>query len=503
MLKHSLLAAAVAAAFAAPMASAADSKELKEIRAQIRQMKDSYEARLQALEQRLEKAQAATADAQAQTKALAASVAAAPAASAAGAANAGNVASGGVGAPLASPGNTAATMPAATGSPASAAGSAAPASNLFNPNISMILGGTMQNLSQDPGQYRLQGFVPSGGEGGPGTRGFSLGESELTMAANIDPQFAGQLTFALGADNTVEVEEAFVQTRAMSNGLNLKAGRFLSALGYMNGQHAHTWDFVDAPLAYQAFLGGQYKPDGVQAKWLAPLDQYLEVGVELGNGSAFPGTARNKNGNGATTVFAHLGDDIGDSASYRVGLSHLRTGAHERAFEDGGLNNAFSGKSRTWVADGIFKWAPNGNPTRTNFKLQGEYFRRHESGLLAVDSGGENAASGSYASTQSGWYLQSVYQFKPNWRAGLRYDRLSSGSQRIGLVDDGTVSLASLPILEAYTPSRSSVMFDYSPSEFSRLRLQLARDKSRPGVTDNQVFLQYIMSLGTHAAHAF
>ncbi|MES2075389.1 MAG: carbohydrate porin [Pseudomonadota bacterium] len=502
MLKHSLLAAAVAAAFAAPMASAADSKELKEIRAQIRQMKDSYEARLQALEQRLEKAQVATAEAQAQTKALAASVAAAPVAPGAGSTNAGNVASG-ADAPLASAGNTAATMPAATASPASAGGAAAPASNLFNPNISMILGGTMQNLSQDPGQYRLQGFVPSGGEGGPGSRGFSLGESELTMAANIDPQFAGQLTFALGADNTVSVEEAFVQTRAMSNGLNLKAGRFLSALGYMNGQHAHTWDFVDAPLAYQAFLGGQYKPDGVQAKWLAPLDQYLEVGVELGNGSAFPGTARNKNGNGATTVFAHLGDDIGDSASYRVGLSHLRTGAHERAFEDGGLNNAFSGNSRTWVADGIFKWAPNGNPTQTNFKLQGEYFRRHESGQLAVDSGGENAASGSYASTQSGWYLQSVYQFKPNWRAGLRYDRLSSGSQRIGLVDDGTVSLASLPILEAYTPSRSSVMFDYSPSEFSRLRLQLARDKSRPGVTDNQIFLQYIMSLGTHAAHAF
>lgn len=514
MLKHSLLAAAVAAAFAAPMASAADSKELKEIRAQIRQMKDSYEARLQALEQRLEKAQAATADAQAQTKALAASVAAAPVSSNNGAASAA-AASAGAGAPslaasgAAGDGGSAVTSasPAGPGSGMStsvaSAGSAAPASNLFNPNISMILGGTMQNLSQDPGQYRLQGFVPSGGEGGPGTRGFSLGESELTMAANIDPQFAGQLTFALGADNTVSVEEAFVQTRAMSNGLNLKAGRFLSSLGYMNGQHAHTWDFVDAPLAYQAFLGGQYKPDGVQAKWLAPLDQYLELGVELGNGSAFPGTARNKNGNGATTVFAHLGDDIGDSASYRVGLSHLRTGAHERAFEDGGLNHAFSGKSRTWVADGIFKWAPNGNPTRTNFKLQGEYFRRHESGQLAVDSSGENAASGSYASTQSGWYLQSVYQFKPNWRAGLRYDRLSSGSQRIGLVDDGTVSLASLPILQAYTPSRSSVMFDYSPSEFSRLRLQLARDKSRPGVTDNQIFLQYIMSLGTHAAHAF
>ena len=44
---------------------------------------------------------------------------------------------------------------------------------------------------------------------------------------------------------------------------------------------------------------------------------------------------------------------------------------------------------------------------------------------------------------------------------------------------------------------------DFNPSEFSRLRLQFASDKSRLGVTDNQVFLQYIMSLGAHGAHKF
>ena len=46
-------------------------------------------------------------------------------------------------------------------------------------------------------------------------------------------------------------------------------------------------------------------------------------------------------------------------------------------------------------------------------------------------------------------------------------------------------------------------MIDYSPSEFSRLRLQVARDKSVPGSTDNEIMLQYIMSLGTHGAHKF
>jgi hypothetical protein len=46
-------------------------------------------------------------------------------------------------------------------------------------------------------------------------------------------------------------------------------------------------------------------------------------------------------------------------------------------------------------------------------------------------------------------------------------------------------------------------MFDYSSSEFSRFRMQLARDQSRPGIVDNQIFLQYIMSLGAHGAHTF
>jgi hypothetical protein len=35
------------------------------------------------------------------------------------------------------------------------------------------------------------------------------------------------------------------------------------------------------------------------------------------------------------------------------------------------------------------------------------------------------------------------------------------------------------------------------------LRLQLASDKSRAGVTDNQALIQYIFSLGAHGAHRF
>ncbi|WP_020652340.1 porin [Massilia niastensis] len=467
-MNKTILMAAMAAAFAAPHpAFAADDRELAAIRAELREMKQSYEARLQALEQRLQEAQAAAAQAQnaaAQAQAAPAPVPAAP-------------------------------QPAAPASPAAAVASG---SNAFNPAMSLVLGGTLSNIQQDPGQYRFQGFVPPDGEIGPGARSFNLGESELTLSANIDPRFAGQATFAITGENEVEVEEAYIRTRGLGNGLNLKAGRFMSGIGYLNSQHAHAWDFVDTPLAYQAFFGGQYKPDGIQARWLAPTEIFLELGAELASGRNFPGNDRNSNGAGARSVFARAGGDIGASMSWQAGLSYLRTRALDRGYEDQGVATAFSGRSKVWVADAVYKWAPDGNPTQRNVKLQGEWMQRRESGSLAALD-----ASGDYRSRQSGWYLQGVYQFMPNWRAGLRHDRLSSGTTRIGLVDTGVLEAALFPALAAYDPRRSSVMLDYSPSEFSRLRLQFARDKSRPGASDSQIYLQYIMSLGAHAAHSF
>lgn len=508
MKQNRMLAAALSAALAAPYAYAAAPKnpassaatpaaaELAALRAEISAMKQAYESRLEALETRLKQAEAA-APARADSQLAGATSGSSASASAQSGSAAAAVAGAAPEAGASGPASVWASQPAPVAVSASAA------ANLYNPNISMILGGSWQNLRQDPQQYMLQGFIPSGGEAGPGKRSFNLGESELTLAANIDPHFAGQLTFSLSGENEASVEEAFVRTRALENGLNLKAGRMLSGIGYLNSQHAHTWDFIDAPLAYQAFLGGQYKTDGVQATWLAPLDQYLELGFEAGNGAAFPGNERNRNGAGAYAAFAHLGDDIGSSASYRAGLSYLRTAAEQRTFSDGGLEHSFSGRSRLWIVDAILKWAPDGNSVNTNFKLQGEYFRGTEDGALDYASATDASASGAYRSVQSGWYLQSVYQFMPNWRAGLRYDRLDSGTSRYGLVDSGVLGWDKLPVLEAFRPRRSSIMLDYSPSEFSRLRLQLAREQARAGVTDNQIFLQYIMSLGTHAAHAF
>jgi hypothetical protein len=46
-------------------------------------------------------------------------------------------------------------------------------------------------------------------------------------------------------------------------------------------------------------------------------------------------------------------------------------------------------------------------------------------------------------------------------------------------------------------------MLDWSPSEFSRLRLQYAWDRARLIEHDQQLMLQYLYSIGAHGAHKF
>lgn len=368
----------------------------------------------------------------------------------------------------------------------------------FNPAISLILSGSYGSLQQDPAAATGFAMNPAPSH----EQGFNVGESELGIAANIDPQFRGVVTLALDPAGAISVENAYVRSTALGDGLNLKFGRFFSGLGYLNEHHAHVWDFVDQPLVYATLWENQLAEDGVQLKWLAPSALFLELGAEIGRGRGFPGTDTVRNGNGAGTMFLHLGDDIGVEQSWRIGASVHQTKRVNAESSDvpdlsgNAVSNSFSGDSQTSGIDFVWKYAPGGG-TRNSIKLQGEYFSRKQSGDMTYDTAGANV-SDTFVLTQSGFYLQGVYQFLPHWRSGLRYDRLDPGVAQIG-----AANAANLISDYAYNPTRTTLMVDYSPSEFSRLRVQLAHDQSRQGISDNQFFVQYIMSLGAHGAHSY
>ena len=467
--------------------------DVASLRAELEALKQEYSSRVSALESRINQMAAAQGS---PPPAAAPNAAADQSAEALAASLAADAAKSGAAAPSGPPESAAPSAGGGRGGPAA-----------FNPAISMILAGRYSNLSADPASYRIAGFLPNDGDVGPGERSFNLGESELTVAANVDPYFFANVTASITGNNEVAVEEAYFRTLALHDGFTMKGGRFFSGLGYLNEIHAHAWDFVDQPLVYQAFFGSQLTQDGLQVKWLAPTDTFMELGAEAGNGAGFPGNHRDRNGLNGTTLFAHLGGDIGDSTSWRTGLSWNDAHADDRAYLDTDqlglpVENAFTGSSRTWVVDALMKWSPNGDSTHRQLKLQGEYMQRTEDGQLAFDTTGADL-DGNYRSRQSGWYVQGVYLFQPRWRAGVRYDSLDSGQPRIGLVQAGTLPRSAFPTLLSASPDRLTVMLDWSPSEFSRLRAQYAWDEARLDQNDRQFFIQYLYSIGAHGAHKF
>ena len=357
---------------------AAGADEMAALRAELDALRADYEARIEALEQRLAIAEQNAAQA---------------------------------------------SYVAQQAAPSPSAGNAA-----FNPAIGVVFQGALVGVEGDAAE----------GEG------FAVGETELIMSANVDDKFTAYLTAALAfedGESALEIEEAWVETLSLPAGFNVRFGRMFSGIGYTNARHRHTWDFADQALAYDVFLDGRYVDNGVQLRWLAPTELFVELGGELMQGEGDP------SGLGAHTLFTNLGGDIGTDHSWLAGLSRLE--------QDSGQE--LTGAHVVW------KWAPEGNWKERNFIFQAEYLENRD--LV----------------TESGWYAQAVFQPIPRWRVGARMDDLD---------------------LELDDPRRYTLMFDWSNSEFSRLRFQVARNEDLLG-SGSQWALQYIHSIGAHGAHTF
>jgi len=374
--------------------------------------------------------------------------------------------------------------PAANEAPAEAPApeTASANGNAFNPAISIILNGAYGHHSLNPNLYSRAGFPLAGGAG-PGPQGISLGESEVSFAANIDDKLYGQLTLTAEDENGethVGVEEAFIDTTTLPHGFSLRAGRFYSNIGYLNSHHAHTDFFYDRPLAYQAFLGNQYGDDGVQLRWVAPTDLFLEFGGEVFRGQNYPSGGAAHAGAGVKTLFAHAGGDVGVESSWLAGVSMLK--ANSDNTEDG-----FTGASKLYIADATWKWAPQGNFKDGGVTVRGEYFRENRDGQFTDTA--NPMLDQPWVGTRNGYYLEGVYRINRSWDAGYRYDHLSA--DRSG------------PYASSYDPVRNSLMLTWLNSEFSLVRLQYSQDKPNPTDIDNILTLQYQVSLGAHGAHKF
>lgn len=441
--------AALITSLSSTSALAASDNDIQALRAEIQGMKQAYESRIHELESKLSKLENKTEKVEAKVASKAA--------------------------------------PVSTG----AAGSA----NSFNPAIGMVLNAKYSSFSE--GTSDIKGFGTPG-EGARGEEGFKLGESEVSLSANVDDKFRGSSTLAFvneDGEDGVEIEEAFVQTLpgvGLPNGMSVKAGRALWTLGYLNEQHAHTDDFADRPLPYRVFLNSAYNDDGAEVSYVFPTDFYSEIGGGAFRGDDYPFGSAGGAGKGAWSAFARFGGDIGDNQTWRLGGSVLSGDTSGRLSNEDVVN--FTGQTDLYVADLRYTWAPTGNPYDKELLLQGEFFLRNEDGTYEDTDAATGAVN--FDDHANGWYAQGVYKFDPKWRVGYRYSQLESPNIPAGLVGSTLDS-------GGHNPDAHAVMVDWSNSEFSRIRLQYNHESPGAGVDDNQILVQYIMSLGAHGAHKY
>ncbi len=415
------------------------------------------------------------------------------------------------------------------------------AATAFNPAISVIFDFTYaystEELDAPPG-FEMGGHGHGHDHGHGIEDGFNLREVELTLSGTVDPYFDAMATLSFSEDH-VEVEEAYITTRMLPAGLQLKAGKFLSDVGYINKQHPHDWAFVDAPWMREYFFGDEgLSEKGVQLSWLPPTETYIRLGLEvlqgesegianyLGSGDHEITTMlpdgetpdRNrwradkdlteKDGPRLFTGFAKVAPDIGMNHALQLGAF----GGYSRVMQ---LEEAHSsGRLETWDGDGwfggvdaVYKYDGQGVMGHRNFVLQTEYIYR-ELDLAYKSREFENFSSlvttdaNQQRWRQDGLYVQGVYGFAPRWNAGLRVDVL-------GIKNDGFEGRGEPE--DFGTSYRYTGQISYAPTEFSRIRLQasytdLAED-DHDGDHDHHdawmFVLQFNMSLGVHGAHAF
>ncbi|MCM5678146.1 hypothetical protein M8A51_01195 [Schlegelella sp. S2-27] len=323
-------------------------------------------------------------------------------------------------------------------------------------------------------------------------KGFALGHTELTAGASIDDVFTGRATLAVhthDSETELELEEAFVETTRLPAGLQVRGGRFLSQVGYLNELHSHGDDFVERPLLYRAFLGSHWFDTGLRVNWTAPTELYWRTGFEILAGKQLVSEPERDLRVGAWTLSTKVGGDLGSSHSWQVGLAYLRNRLEphheEEEDEDEHAHEHAHGARYTGgkmvIADGVWKWAPDGNNRERQLRLSAEYAR--------VTDINEHAGAGD---VHRAWYVSAVYRFLPQWEAGVRFDDLKVREPHDDHFHAGHLQETALSLA-------------WKRSHFSTLRVQWTRQRDRGDFDDaaNSLQLQYVMSLGAHGAHSF
>lgn len=373
------------------------------------------------------------------------------------------------------------------------------------PNIHMH--GVGGFSGDDPGRWH-------GGGHDPKRRTFSAQAIEPGVSLKTEhvEGFVNYLWFQDAAgDWEGEWEEAFLRLSNLPGGLSVRGGRFLARQGALNDRHLHGADFVDAEMTSSRMLGEHgLLLEGGDIELTLPLRDLAWTGViTLGFGQS--GTAGHNHGgvggggghhhededhdhddeddhhdhddhdHGAGALFdaeeAILQDDIVTARAlvrYQPSDFHSFTGGTSWA----GGKNGYGRDTHVASIDFEYLWRERGlEPGGRAFRWRNEYVWRD---IDAQEVAGGVLTTGSFQ--ESGFYSHLIGTWNQRLDTGLRLGWVE-GISELGLDERFRLSPA--------------VTWYLDDSRRMSLRLQTNHDWIAGGETNNAVWLQFNMALGS------
>ncbi|MEK7287959.1 MAG: hypothetical protein AAB091_05320 [Elusimicrobiota bacterium] len=343
-------------------------------------------------------------------------------------------------------------------------GSALQASNILNPNISVI--GWFQG---EAGHKKL-------GEGEEAPPGFQLREAEIAFQSVVAPYARADFFMAVEGGGKVDLEEGYLTWFHLPCDLALKIGKFKGNFGKFNRVHAPETAFADRPLAHEKYFGEEGLASfGGSLSWYVPnpwlfinLDAEALNMPEAEEVPAF-GKAERKD----LLYLGRLGGyyDLTESLNISLGSNYAH-GVAGQEFNDVSLSSKTL-RSRIYGLDLTFRWKDPARAIYRSVLWQTEILwdKRDISSVSAL--------------TSMGLFSHLEYQFARRWRMGGRYDWSES------------------PAANTRHESGGLLYLTFMPSEFSLISLQGKQVNKADGITERLGFIKVTFNIGPHGAHPF
>jgi hypothetical protein len=301
-------------------------------------------------------------------------------------------------------------------------------------------------------------------------RNFDAGinEAELSLQSVVDPYARADFFFTLAKDPTTgkfteDLEEGYLTTLSLPAHLQLKVGKFKSAMGRINPVHSHALPFISLPDAYESYFGEGIDDEGVSLSWLIPNSLfYQELVVQVTDGPIDNPSFSRSVGN-TYLELVHLKNffDLSPNATLELGFSGI-TG-----------HNFYDLRTNIAAMDLTYKWKPVQFNTYQSFTWQSEaYF--------------SNADTLNHKTVNSfGMYSFINFQF----------------SKRMFFT--GMYSYTNKPYSASTIENSYSVTIGWYATEFQKLEIEGKTTSSNMGKEQNQILLRWIFVIGTHGAHQY